>query len=89
MPEDVSDEAAVLADPFSVSLHAVLREPPPAGGTALVYGCGTLGLLAVAILRALHPSVRVLAVARFAHQAAARAPLRRRARARPPAAARV
>ena len=69
VPEDVSDEAAVLADPFSVSLHAVLREPPPPGGTALVYGCGTLGLLAVAILRALHPSVRVLAVARFAHQA--------------------
>jgi threonine dehydrogenase-like Zn-dependent dehydrogenase len=34
-----------------------------------VYGCGTLGLLAVAILRALHPGVRVLAVARFAHQA--------------------
>jgi threonine dehydrogenase-like Zn-dependent dehydrogenase len=70
VPDDVSDEAAVLADPFSVSLHAVLRHPPPEGGTALVYGCGTLGLLAVAILRALHPDVRVLAVARFPHQAA-------------------
>lgn len=69
VPPDVSDEDAVLADPFSVSLHAVLREPPPAGGSALVYGCGTLGLLAVAILRALHPDVRVLAVARFPHQA--------------------
>ena len=69
VPEDVSDETAVLADPFSVSLHAVLREPPPPGGTALVYGCGSLGLLAIAILRALHPTVRVLAVARFAHQA--------------------
>jgi threonine dehydrogenase-like Zn-dependent dehydrogenase len=70
VPDGVPDEDAVLADPFSVSLHAVLREPPPAGGIALVYGCGTLGLLAIAILRALHPSVRVLAVARFAHQAA-------------------
>jgi threonine dehydrogenase-like Zn-dependent dehydrogenase len=70
VPDDVRDEDAVLADPFSVSLHAVLREPPPAGGTALVYGCGTLGLLAIAILRALHPTVRVLAVARFPHQAA-------------------
>jgi threonine dehydrogenase-like Zn-dependent dehydrogenase len=59
----------VLADPFSVSLHAILHEPPPASGSALVYGCGTLGLLAVAILRALHPGVRVLAVARFPHQA--------------------
>jgi threonine dehydrogenase-like Zn-dependent dehydrogenase len=69
VPEGVSDEAAVLADPFSVSLHAILHEPPPASGSALVYGCGTLGLLAVAILRALHPGVRVLAVARFPHQA--------------------
>jgi threonine dehydrogenase-like Zn-dependent dehydrogenase len=69
VPEGVRDEAAVLADPFSVSLHAVLREPPPDRGTALVYGCGTLGLLAIPILRRLHPDVRVLAVARFPHQA--------------------
>jgi threonine dehydrogenase-like Zn-dependent dehydrogenase len=69
VPDDISDETAVLADPFSVSLHAVLHEPPPQGGTVLVYGCGTLGLLSIAILRALHPEVRVLAIARFAHQA--------------------
>jgi threonine dehydrogenase-like Zn-dependent dehydrogenase len=69
IPDDVSDEAAVLADPFSVSLHAILHTPPGPGSTALVYGCGTLGLLAIAILRLLHPDVRVLAVARFAHQA--------------------
>ena len=69
IPDEVSDEAAVLADPFSVSFHAIRRVPPTAGGTALVYGCGTLGLLAIAILRLLHPDVRILAVARFAHQA--------------------
>lgn len=68
VPDDVSDEAAVLADPFAVSLHAILHHPPSDGGTALVWGCGTLGLLAIAILRALHPGVRVFAVARFAHQ---------------------
>jgi threonine dehydrogenase-like Zn-dependent dehydrogenase len=69
VPDDVSDEAAVLGDPFSVSLHAILHWPPPADGLALVYGCGTLGLLALAILRLLHPRVRVLAVTRYAHQA--------------------
>lgn len=69
IPDDVSDEAAVLADPFSVSLHAILRVPPGPGATAVVYGAGTLGLLAIAILRALHPDVRVLAIARFQHQA--------------------
>ena len=68
VPDDVSDEAAVLADPFAVSLHAILHHPPTPGGSALVFGCGTLGLLAIAILRVLHPSVRVIAVARFDHQ---------------------
>ena len=69
IPDEISDEAAVLADPFSVSFHAIRRTPPPDRGTALVYGCGTLGLLAIAILRLLHPDLRVIAVARFEHQA--------------------
>jgi threonine dehydrogenase-like Zn-dependent dehydrogenase len=68
VPEGLPDEAAVLADPFSVSLHAISRHPPD-GPVALVYGCGTLGLLAIAILRLRHPAVRILAVARFPHQA--------------------
>lgn len=68
IPDAVTDRQAVLADPFSVSLHGILKRPPAPGETALVYGCGTLGLLAIAILRALHPDVRVLAIARFAHQ---------------------
>jgi threonine dehydrogenase-like Zn-dependent dehydrogenase len=70
IPDAVSDEAAVLGDPFSVSFHAILKAPPPENGTALVYGCGTLGLLAIAILRAVYPTVKILAVARFEHQAA-------------------
>ena len=68
-PEDVPDEVAVLADPFSVALHSVLNNPPPAGGTALVYGVGALGLTTCAILELLHPDVRVVAVTRWAHQA--------------------
>ena len=43
VPDDVTDEVAVLADPFSVSLHAVTRTPPPPGGRAVVYGAGALG----------------------------------------------
>jgi threonine dehydrogenase-like Zn-dependent dehydrogenase len=70
VPDDVTDDAAVLADPFSVALHSVVQSPPPESGTALVYGSGTVGLCTIAALRALHPHVRVLAVARFAHQRA-------------------
>jgi threonine dehydrogenase-like Zn-dependent dehydrogenase len=70
-PDDVPDEVAVLADPFSVALHSVLRNPPPAGGKVLVYGIGALGLSTLAILAKLHPDVEVGAVIRHPHQAAA------------------
>ncbi len=69
VPDSVPDELAVFADPFSVSLHAVTRHPPPKSGRVLVYGAGSLGLCAVAILRTLHPDVAVAVVARFAAQA--------------------
>jgi len=68
VPDEVSDAAAVLADPFSVSFHAILKRPPAPGAHVLVYGCGTLGLCAIAILRALYPGNPVIAIARFAHQ---------------------
>lgn len=69
VPDEVSDEAAVLADPFSVSLHSVLRNPPRPGDVVVVYGCGTLGLCAIEILNKLF-DVRIYAITRFEHQAA-------------------
>lgn len=69
VPDSIPDEVAVFADPFSVSLHAVTRHPPPDTGAVLVYGAGSLGLCAVAILRALYPGVAVAVVARFGAQA--------------------
>lgn len=69
IPAEVTNEEAVLADPFSVSLHAVLQQPPPQGGHILVYGCGTLGLLTIAIVRMMRPDVRITAIARYDHQA--------------------
>ncbi len=68
VPDDVSDEEAVLADPFSVSLHSVLRNPPRAGDTVVVYGCGTLGLCAIEILKKLFDA-KIYAITRFEHQA--------------------
>jgi threonine dehydrogenase-like Zn-dependent dehydrogenase len=69
VPDAIPDEVAVLADPFSVALHAVTRTPPPPGGRAVVHGAGALGTCAVAILRALHPDVEVLSIARWPVQA--------------------
>ena len=69
IPDGVSFDQAVLADPFSVCLHAILKAPPVKGALALVYGAGSLGLMTVAILRALYPAARVAIIARYAHQA--------------------
>ena len=68
VPDGVSNEAAVLADPFSVSFHAIVRHPPPPYGRVLVYGAGALGLTSVAILRTCTRSVEVGVVARFEAQ---------------------
>jgi len=69
VPDGVPDELAVLADPFAVSMHAIVRHPPPPGGKVLVYGAGALGCTSVACLRALYPDVEVAVVARFDAQA--------------------
>jgi len=75
VPDGMPDEVAVLGDPFAVSLHAIVRHPPPEGGRALVYGAGALGTTAVAILKALYPTVEVGVVARWPAQRALAASL--------------
>jgi threonine dehydrogenase-like Zn-dependent dehydrogenase len=64
IPDDVSDDAAVLADPVSVSLRSILLAPPPDGQAVLVYGSGTLAFAAVALLRHLYPGTEVWAATR-------------------------
>jgi threonine dehydrogenase-like Zn-dependent dehydrogenase len=68
VPDTVPDDLAVLADPFSVSLHAVLHHAPPPGGRVVVYGAGALGVTTVAVVRALYPDVEIAVVARFVSQ---------------------
>ena len=68
VPDSLTDEQVVFADPFAVSLRAVTRHPPEPGSKVLVYGAGALGQCAVAILRALYPTAEVMVVARFAAQ---------------------
>lgn len=70
VPDGLTDEHAVLADPFAVSLHSITRHPPPPGGKVLVYGAGSLASCGVAILRVLYPDVEIAVVARFPAQAA-------------------
>jgi 2-desacetyl-2-hydroxyethyl bacteriochlorophyllide A dehydrogenase len=61
-PDGLSDERLLLAEPLAVVVRAVARGAPAAGETAAVLGLGSLGLLAVQVLKA--RGARVLAVAR-------------------------
>jgi len=69
VPDAIPDEVAVLADPWSVSFHAITRNPPPPGSRVVVYGAGALGTTATTILRQLHPTVEVATIARWPGQA--------------------
>jgi threonine dehydrogenase-like Zn-dependent dehydrogenase len=68
VPTDIPDEAAVLIEPFSCALHAAMRVTLEKGQTALVIGCGSIGLLTIAALRAIGCPARIVAVARYDHQ---------------------
>lgn len=69
LPATVTDAQAVLADPFAVSFHAVVKDPPEGETpTVLVYGAGTIGLAAVAAVRVVKPAARILAIARYPQQ---------------------
>jgi L-iditol 2-dehydrogenase len=62
VPAGVADEDLLLTEPLAVVVRAVIRGAPKAGETAAVVGAGTLGLLALQVLRA--RGARVLAVSR-------------------------
>lgn len=61
VPDDLSDEAAVLVEPTACAVHAASRVD--AGRVALL-GSGTLGLLTIAALRRSRPEVEILATAK-------------------------
>jgi threonine dehydrogenase-like Zn-dependent dehydrogenase len=69
LPPNVTYEQAVLADPFCVSLHAVVKDPPDGEEpTVLVYGAGTIGLGAVAAVKVVRPRARIIVIARYPQQ---------------------
>ena len=70
VPAGMTDEAAVLADPASVSLRSILLQPPNPALPVLVYGSGTLAFAAIALVRHLYPGVEIWAACRPGPRAA-------------------
>ena len=68
VPAALRDEDAVLVEPLACALHAARMAEPHPGDVVVVIGAGTIGLLAVAAVRALEPRATVLAVAKHAGQ---------------------
>jgi threonine dehydrogenase-like Zn-dependent dehydrogenase len=70
VPQGLNDRAALLVEPLASVLSPVLAHTPAAGEKVLVIGAGSVGLLAVASLRAVAPEAEVTVLARHAFQAA-------------------
>ena len=68
VPAELSDEIAVLAEPFACALHGVLKADLDDSAEILIIGAGTMGLLTVAAIRALEKKNRILIVAKYPHQ---------------------
>jgi threonine dehydrogenase-like Zn-dependent dehydrogenase len=69
VPDDLTDEQAIFAEPAAVAIHAAWRRPVAAGERVLVLGCGPIGFLLIQVLRALQPACEITAIAQFPWQA--------------------
>jgi threonine dehydrogenase-like Zn-dependent dehydrogenase len=69
VPDDFSDEAAVMVEPVACAIHGALRLlQPQEDHLAVVIGAGTLGLCSIAALRHFGGDVAILAVAKHPAQ---------------------
>ncbi len=71
VPDSVSDENALMVEPFACGLHPVLVDFPQDDETILILGAGTIGLVQLAALRALGVKAKILVAARYLFQAEA------------------
>ena len=60
IPSDLANERAILVEPFAVNVHALKRTNIPKGKSVAVIGCGTEGLLAIALLNHMGADITVL-----------------------------
>ena len=68
VPESVSDENAVLVEPFACAVHSALQNFPSDDQSVLIVGAGTIGLCVVAALRGLGSKARIIVSAKYPFQ---------------------
>jgi threonine dehydrogenase-like Zn-dependent dehydrogenase len=68
VPDTLSDEAAVLIEPFACCIHAALRGAATKDDIVVVSGAGTIGLLTIAAVKLFTPPKRLIAIAKHPTQ---------------------
>jgi threonine dehydrogenase-like Zn-dependent dehydrogenase len=71
IPGDMSNEVAVLVEPFACAIHAVRRANVQPGDSVLVAGAGTVGILSLIALRLFAQPGHVTVAAKHTKQRAA------------------
>jgi len=71
VPEEMPDEVAVLLEPFACAIHAAHRARIAPGGSVLIVGAGTVGILTLIAVRAYTQAGHVVIAAKHAGQRAA------------------
>lgn len=69
LPEEISDEDAILIDSFCSALHPVIRNFPNDNDKVLIIGAGTIGICAVYALRALLSKSKIFVLTKYEFQA--------------------
>lgn len=69
VPDELSDERAVLVEPIACAVQLARRAQVPTGGSVLVSGAGAVGLFAALALRELTDAGRITVIAKHGRQA--------------------
>ncbi len=68
IPDEISDEVAVLLEPFACAIHGVMHVDFNMADNICVIGGGTIGLLTIGALRMLGYQNRIISFAKYPHQ---------------------
>src|SRR2546422_7164190 len=68
VPDGVTDECALRAEPMACAIHPLLASPPPDQSTVLVIGGGVIGQCAIAAVRVIGSGARVIALVKYPFQ---------------------
>ncbi len=68
IPDDMSDEAAVMIEPVAGGVHTAFKAKIEPGDTVVVQGSGTMGLCALAAIRKYTQAGTIIAAAKYPQQ---------------------